>query len=99
MTFTKPYLHLYCSDVLVIVLKHVGEKCGVVRHAMTPLHMHRLAREQSVAHARVQQEQSDAEPKQDPHGSHPELSPDDSGGSPGYRSHQRDTSTDIYMNT
>lgn len=88
------YLHLFCSDVLVIVLEHVGEECGVVGHAMTPLHLHRLTREQSVARAGVQQEESDAEPQQDPHGGRRsrlpmiQSSPDDSGGS---ASHQRES--------
>lgn len=68
MAFSKHYLHLHCSDVLIVVLQHVGEECGVVGHAVAPLHMHRLASEQSVAHARVQHEEPDGEAQQDLHG-------------------------------
>jgi len=84
--YRNTHLHLYRSDVLVIVLQHVGEEGGVVGHAVAPLHMHRLARERSVAHARVQHEESDAEAHLDLHDSRC-LSPENSGGSQSHQQH------------
>lgn len=92
MTFSKHHLHLQRSDVLVIVLQHVGEERGVVGHAVAPLHMHRLACEGSVAHARVHHEQTDAEAQQDLHGSRC-LSPEDSGGSQSHQMSSRNLNT------
>lgn len=50
----KPYLHLAGGNVLVVVLKNVREKGHVVRHVVTPLHLHRFTGEQAMCQACVQ---------------------------------------------